>query len=449
MVELPLAADGAAPAVALAGAAWGALAPAIAAHLAADGLPEVTSARELLGLAAERSEPHCLATRRAVLASPPSVSVVVPVVDRPEALRRCLAGLIEQTYPAFEVIVVDNAPRTSGAPEVVEAVRERVRERAREEARDPLSMLLIDEPRRGASAARNRGLAAASGDLVAFLDGDARPDAEWLAATVTALTTPAPGDDRIPDCATGLILPAALETPSQLWLEGWGGYAKGFEPRWFDLGDHRPPDSPLFPFAIAICGSGASLALRRSVARRLGGFDVALGGGTPAASGEDLALLLDVVASGGLVAYEPRAIVWHEHPATEARFRGTLRAYGTGLTAYLTRHVARHPLDAARIAARLPAAAAYFVRPDSAKNRRRPATFPGGTWREELAGMAVGPIAYLLGRRAARDRVRRDRVRGDGVRRDRVRRDGVRRDRKVGPGRSRPDGNARTRAPAA
>jgi len=201
----------------------------------------------------------------------------------------------------------------------------------------------------------------------------------------------------VPACVTGAILPLALDTPAQQWMEEWGGFAKGFERRAFDLGIHRPP-GPLFPYAIAMCGSGASMLLRRHDALALGGFDEALGGGTPAGSGEDLALLLDVVSGGGTILYEPGAIVWHEHASTERQFRRTLRIYGAGLTGYLMRHVLRHPVAALRIVAAVPAAIAYATRPHQGRNRHRTATFPRGTWRLELVGMLAGPFAYLAGR---------------------------------------------------
>jgi glycosyltransferase involved in cell wall biosynthesis len=390
------------PAEALAAAVRSSVGEQLAGHLANDGLPI-----ELDGLAAGVGidpQPACLADRRAVLEAPPSVSIVVPTVDRPEALRGCLESLLDQTYPDFEIVVVDNAPGESGAADVVAAFGGASRIR------------LVAEPRRGASRARNRGLRAASGEIVAFLDGDVRADRSWLAASVTALVTPVdrslgagdgaepgaasapagPGPAAAPSCVTGAILPLALDTEARLWMEEWGGYAKGFERRAFDLGPHRP-DGPLFPYAIAACGSGASMLFRRRDVLARGGFDPLLGGGAPARSGEDLALLLDVVADGGTVLYEPGAIVWHGHPATEERFRAVLRDYGVGLTAYLTRDILRRPVDALRIAARLPAAAAYFARPSSGRNHRRSATFPRDVWRDELVGMVRGPGAYLLG----------------------------------------------------
>lgn len=144
------------------------------------------------------------------------------------------------------------------------------------------------------------------------------------------------------------------------------------------------------------------MAFRTSDLRELGGFDLALGGGTPSKSGEDLALFLDLVSSGRTLVYEPGAIVWHPHPVSEERFRSTLRAYGRGLTSYLLRHVARHPGDGVRIALAIPAAVAYFFRPDSPHNARRSTSFPRGVWRDEIAGMLLGPMAYAVGRARAR-----------------------------------------------
>jgi len=377
-----------------AGAVDAALDPETAArisrHLAADGL--TADGPHRVGATGIAERPACLEARRTVLAAPPTVSVVVPTIDRPEALRRTLIGLREQDLAAGEVIVVDNAPDTSGAGAVVLELQPGFP-----------ALRRVEEPRRGASRARNRGLAAATAEIVAFLDGDARPDRSWLAALVTAITAPGP-DGELPACATGAILPDDLETEPQLWMEEWGGYWKGFERRTFRLRD-RGAVGPMFPFAIAVCGSGASMAFRRGELAALGGFDAALGPGSPARSAEDLAAFLDLIAAGRTIVYEPGAIVWHEQPRTEERFRATLRAYGVGLTAYLARHLAAHPRDTLALAAAMPAATLHLLRPGSARNRRRSASFPSGTLRDEASGMLRGPLAYARGRR----RIRRER----------------------------------------
>jgi GT2 family glycosyltransferase len=355
-------------------------------HLEEDAIPAVTSIRP--GGIADVAEPACLGARREMLRAPPSVSVVVPTIDRPDALRRCLGDLVQQSYPEFEILVVDNAPGQSGAHAVVSTIDAGSR-----------TVRYLVESRRGASRARNLGLHEAQGEIVAFVDGDVRVDRSWLAAIATTMRMRVDGGVLV-SCVTGAILPADLETQAQLWMEEWGGYSKGFERRIFDLREHRT-GSPLYPFAAGAFGSGANMSFRTSELRRLGGFDVALGGATPSRSGEDLASFLDVVSSGRTLAYEPGAIVWHEHPVSEAQFRSTLRSYGIGLTSFLLRHVSRHPLDALRIAAAMPAAAAYFFRADSLRNEGRSRTFPRGLWRDEMAGMVRGPFAYAAGRARA------------------------------------------------
>jgi glycosyltransferase involved in cell wall biosynthesis len=340
----------------------------------------------------EVADPACLAARRETMQAPPSVSVVVPTMDRPEALRRTIQDLVDQSYPDLEILVVDNAPGESGADAAVSSIDAGGR-----------TIRYLVEARRGASRARNRGLHQARGDIVAVVDGDVRVDRSWLAAIATSMRTGVDNDAASVSCVTGPILPAALETQAQQWMEEWGGYSKGFERRIFDLRGHRT-ESPLYPFAAAIFGSGAQMAFRADHLRELGGFDLALGGGTPSRSGEDLALFLDLVSSGRTLVYEPGAIVWHPHPVSEAQFRATLRSYGRGLTSYLLRHVTRHPRDAVRIASAIPAAVGYFFRADSAHNSRRSASFPRGIWRDEIAGMLLGPLAYAVGRARARRR---------------------------------------------
>jgi glycosyltransferase involved in cell wall biosynthesis len=110
--------------------------------------------------------------------SGPLVSVIVPVFNDPEGLRACLAALSAQTYPRerTEVIVIDND--SARPPKPVVAAFEGVR--------------LESEARLGSYAARNRGIAAAGGDILAFTDADCVPASDWLASGVAALT----GEER-------------------------------------------------------------------------------------------------------------------------------------------------------------------------------------------------------------------------------------------------------------
>ena len=100
-------------------------------------------------------------------------SVIVPVYNDAERLARCLGALEAQTYPrsAFEIIVVDNG----STDDLAQVVR-----------RFP-DVRLLSEPIPGSYAARNRGLAAASGAVIAFTDSDCVPDPDWLMNGITAL----------------------------------------------------------------------------------------------------------------------------------------------------------------------------------------------------------------------------------------------------------------------
>jgi GT2 family glycosyltransferase len=387
-VEVRLPADGL-PARSLTEAIERELASEVRRHLRADGMTVSPSAR--IDSIPRLDRPPCLEPRRKTLDTAPFVSVVVPTVDRPDALAVCLQDIVGQEYPNLEILVVDNAPEESGAAAVVRSTTARTR-----------AIRYLAESRRGTSRARNHGLRNARGEIVAFVDADVRLDRWWLAAIVTAMRERTEANEHI-SCVTGLILSDDIETQAQLWMEEWGGYSKGLQRQTFNLREHRCRN-PLYPFAAAIFGSGANMAFRTAELLKSGGFDVALGGGTPSQSGEDLACFLDVVSGGGNLVYEPGAIVWHDHPATPDEFIAKLHAYGVGLTSFLARHVVRHPRDGFRMAAAIPAAAGYFFRSDSTHNQKRSPSFPRRLWRTEVAGMLRGPFAYARGRARARAR---------------------------------------------
>lgn len=94
----------------------------------------------------------------------PAVSVIIPTLDRPAALQRCIDALAMQTLPPdrFEVIVVDNGSRPPVRPEL------------------PANGCLLRCSTPGSYAARNAGLAAAGSTWVAFTDDDCAPAPEWL-----------------------------------------------------------------------------------------------------------------------------------------------------------------------------------------------------------------------------------------------------------------------------
>lgn len=96
--------------------------------------------------------------------NPAELSIVVPVRNREALLQRCLRSIIEQTYRPLHVIVVDN--------DSTDASREVARKWAIANHRQDFRITVVDEPKQGASAARNRGLREVDTPFVAFFDSD-------------------------------------------------------------------------------------------------------------------------------------------------------------------------------------------------------------------------------------------------------------------------------------
>lgn len=116
----------------------------------------------------------------------PRISVVIPHLNQPDPLARCLASLQEGTRPADEIIVVDNG--SDKLPQNVVKACPNAR--------------LLSEPTPGPGPARNCGVAASTGDILAFIDADCLADRDWLAAAErriadTSDTTVLGGDVRI------------------------------------------------------------------------------------------------------------------------------------------------------------------------------------------------------------------------------------------------------------
>ena len=313
----------------------------------------------------------------------PMVSVVVCTRDRPDMVLTALDGLTSLRYPSYEVVVVDNAPSS-------DATRDGVRARFGSDPR----VRYVREPRPGLSCARNRGVAEATADIVAFTDDDVRVDPWWLDGIARGFRS-VPGVS----CVTGLIATAQLENNAQLYFhlrEGWGTVC---ERRVFDLAENRD-QSPLYPYSAGIFGAGANFAMSRAALKELGGFDEALGAGTPSGGGEDLDMFMRVILAGHRLVYEPAAIVSHFHRTDLSELTRQMRAYGSGCTAALTAIVMKNPRSRLELPPRI-AGGVLRIFTLSDRVRDNPA-LPSGLMRREIGGMLVGPWLYLKGRRALR-----------------------------------------------
>lgn len=357
-------------------------------RFAAAGLPAPSSLTGD-GLEADPAVWPFLRDRQAVLAAPPSISVIVPTRGRPERLPTWLECLRRLEYPRFEVVVVDNAPTSDDLRAHVEAAQDNA-------AHDGgVALRYVREPRAGTSWAANAGVAASAGDIITFCADDGEPDRHWLTGLARGF---ARGDDI--GCVTGMVLPARLDTPAQQLYEQFGGYRKG---RGFSsaIFSRRGPQSPVYP--VPPFGTGACVAYRRDALERIGGFDVALGPGTPARAAEDLLAMSLVLLAGYRLAYEPAALMRHDHRRDLDGLRRQMEGYGVGLTAYYAALLRHRPSVLPELIRLMPTGLGYLRRTNNFRRTTAPADLLAGIKRRHRRSMLTGPAAYVISvRRQAR-----------------------------------------------
>jgi GT2 family glycosyltransferase len=288
----------------------------------------------------------------------PATSVVVATCDRPDALARCLDALASGTLPPDEIVVVDQG---FGA----------------QEPRLPhgsIRVVVVPQERLGLSAARNGGVARASGDIVAVTDDDCVPAPGWLAAIVGALTA----EEQI-SAVTGPVLPLGAPGPDAHAVSTRASRVRRV---------HRYPATPWN------VGTGANFATHRRVLVALGGYDERLGAGSYGAAGEDIDLLYRLIRTGASVLYEPEALVFHERQ-TSARRRRTRRTYGRGVGAFCALRLRERDRQGALllvrwIALRLRLAARATIRADW-RGVRDEALVLAGTATGLVYGARAGP----------------------------------------------------------
>jgi glycosyltransferase involved in cell wall biosynthesis len=252
-----------------------------------------------------------IATKNAEIEWPP-ISVVVCTRDRPAELAPCLDSLLSLDYPAFELIVVDNASRSPDTRAVAEQ----------------RGVRCVREDRIGLDNARNRGIMEARHELIAFTDDDVRVDREWLRGIAYAFADPDVG------AVTGLVAPALLDTEArQLFELVYGGMGKGTVARnW--TGDRMKDREKIDAHHI---GVGANMAFRRELLLTLNGFDPSLDVGTPARGAGDIDMFHRILVAGRTIRYEPRALAWHRHRADLEELHGQLWDNGRSFGVHLLR----------------------------------------------------------------------------------------------------------------
>jgi len=230
------------------------------------------------------------------------VSVVVPARNAGQTIGECLDSLLTQSEPRerYEVIVVDDGS-TDGTRQVVQGYE----------------VTLLDQPHEGPAAARNRGVAASSGEVVLFTDADCVPDGNWIEEMVRPFEDPGiSGVKGVYRTRQRGIMPRFVQ------CEYEERYALMARQRWIDFVDTY------------------SAGYRSQIFLTEGGFDTDY----PDASVEDQELSFRLAERGYKMVFNPRAIVYHRHPETLRAYFG--RKFNIGY--WKVRVLRRHPGKALR-----------------------------------------------------------------------------------------------------
>ncbi|GIW45553.1 MAG: hypothetical protein KatS3mg077_2835 [Candidatus Binatia bacterium] len=211
------------------------------------------------------------------LSSAPKISVVICAYNAERTMDACLASLRELRYPNYEVIVVND-----GSTDRTEEIAKRYPE-----------FRLISQANQGLSVARNVGLEAASGEIVAYTDSDCVVDPDWLtylAYKFVASDFAGVGGPNLPppeDSAVAAYVAAAPGGPTHVLLDD-------------EVAEHIP---------------GCNMAFRKAALQQIGGFDP-----VHRAAGDDVDVCWRLQDAGYRIGFSPAAQVWHFR-------RNTVRAY--------------------------------------------------------------------------------------------------------------------------
>lgn len=214
----------------------------------------------------------------------PRVSVVVCTYNGAATLENCLDGLAKLEYPDYEVIVVDDGS-TDSTPQL--AARHDVR--------------LIRTENLGLGSARNTGMQAASGEIVAYIDDDARPAPRWLDYLVAEFARSdhcAVGGPNIPPGGDGVVADCVANSP--------GG-----------------PVHVLLSDAEAEHIPGCNMAIRAEALRAIGGFDPQF-----TTAGDDVDVCWRLTQRGWTIGFAPAAFVWHHRRNSVRAYWRQQRGYG-------------------------------------------------------------------------------------------------------------------------
>jgi len=252
------------------------------------------------------------------MTEPTPVSAVICTRNRPDLIGTAVRSVLANTYPSFDLLVIDQS--TDGR--TGDVVRELQSEHSN------LRYLHTDKP--GLSRAYNIGIRETTGQILAFTDDDCVAPSEWISKIVSSFSA-----EEDAELLYGQVLlpPALADRPDDVPT----------------LAIDRPwmQNRKASPFVLY--GMGANFAARRSLFARIGYFDEILGGGGPLKSSQDFDLQYRAYVGGVTTCYRPEVQVDHYGLRTLEQWPTTHVAYGTGDGAFYAKHARCGDLYALRM----------------------------------------------------------------------------------------------------
>ncbi|MBI3492891.1 MAG: glycosyltransferase, partial [Acidobacteria bacterium] len=225
----------------------------------------------------------------------PRVSVVVCAYNAADTIADCLTSLERQTYPNYEIILVNDGS-TDRTSEIGHG-HPRVR--------------VLDTPNGGLSAARNVGLAEATGEIVAYTDADTRADRDWLTFLIQPFLTSdvvgSGGPNVVPadDPPIAQCIARAPGSPAHVLLDD-------------RIAEHVP---------------GCNMAFRRDALLAIGGFNPIY-----LRAGDDVDVCWRLQARNWKIGFASSALVWHHHRSSVGAYWRQQVGYGEGETWLMAHH---------------------------------------------------------------------------------------------------------------
>ena len=219
----------------------------------------------------------------------PRVSVVVCAYNAADTIDDCLASLSNLTYPNAEILVINDGSRDETGTIAKRYPKVRV----------------IDIPNGGLSAARNVGIAQATGEIVAYTDADVRVDPDWL----TYLVQPIISGKYVGSGGPNVV------PPDDPWVAQCVARSPG------------GPTHVLLNDRVAEHVPGCNMAFRRDALLAIGGFNPVY-----IKAGDDVDICWRLQARGHEIGFAPSALVWHHHRSSVSAYWRQQVGYGEGET---------------------------------------------------------------------------------------------------------------------